>query len=83
MTPAKFFSNVPGMNTAKDIADQIGRHRLAALLNVSTHSIRYAVTAGKFPASWYLPMKQHCEENGIACDAALFNFKTAGAADAV
>lgn len=60
----------------KRIADAITSKTLAESLGVSLHSIKMARWKGAFPASWYLVVKDKCEELGEECSASYFSFKT-------
>lgn len=63
------------MTTTHDIADAIGRKRLAAELNVGLTAVGNAVVRGEFPASWFLIVKSLCDEAGANCPPHLFNMR--------
>ncbi|WP_118138625.1 hypothetical protein [Oceanicella sp. SM1341] len=42
------------MNHAQNIVEEIGRERLRSALGVSQQSISDGLSAGRFPARWYL-----------------------------
>ena len=58
------------------ITDTLSSDAICARLGVSHHSVRYARTDGAFPASWYGPLKEMCDETGIPCPLTAFNWKT-------
>ena len=55
----------------------VGADKICATLGVTSHSVRYALNAGSFSASWYAGLLRLCKEAGIDCPMALFNWKTA------
>ena len=58
------------------ITDTIPHELLCKQFGVKQRTIRLARENGFFPASWYVGMKQLCDEHGLACPESLFNFKT-------
>lgn len=59
------------------IIKTLGADAISDFLGVSSHSVRYAKTTGRFPASWYDPLDDFCIEVGIPCPRAAFNFRRA------
>lgn len=57
------------------ITDTLGADVICESLSVTHHSIRYARTDGRFPASWYAHLKAMCEDVGIPCPLSAFNWK--------
>lgn len=57
------------------ITKHFGADVIAATFGVTEHSVRYARTAGVFPASWYDALSIMCLEAGIACPRNAFNWK--------
>jgi hypothetical protein len=58
------------------IIKALGRENIAARIGVSDFSIRHARASGKFPASWYAPLREMCAEAGVACSLDAFNWKS-------
>lgn len=56
------------------IVGQIGEEALASDLGLTAFSIKAAKSADVFPARWYGPLKRLCDERGIPCPLAAFNF---------
>ena len=69
------------MNMISHICDEIGTAALMRALGVGRGAISNARVAGKFPARWYLVVRQECAERGIECSPSLFNFVEGGADD--
>ncbi|PTE19932.1 hypothetical protein C5F48_20295 [Cereibacter changlensis JA139] len=63
-----------GMTTVSQICDLIGRQTLAHELRVGRTAISNAAVDGRFPAKWYVVVKQHCDALGVACPTELFRF---------
>lgn len=61
------------MHTVSEIADAIGRRKIADTLNLGVTAVSNAVVRGTFPASWFLAIGELCEERGIECPPSLFN----------
>lgn len=64
-----------GSHVVQKITKELGNAAIREAVGVSDHSIRYARTTGKFPASWYAPIKAMCDERGVDCPLGVFNFK--------
>lgn len=62
------------MCTAGEIIDAIGRRRLAESLGVGRSAISNAAVDGKFPAKWFVVIRDLCFEVGCDCPLSLFNF---------
>lgn len=60
------------MATPSEIADAIGRKKLAEALEVGRTAIGNAVDRGTFPSSWYLVVKALADEVGVECPASAF-----------
>lgn len=58
------------------IVRQIGEEDITSALGVTTHSVRAAKTARKFPAPWYGPLKDLCDERGVPCPMIAFNWRS-------
>lgn len=65
------------MNTASDIADQLGRKRLARALGVAKSAVSNATAAGVFPSSWYLVVSDLCAASGVDCPMRVFSWREA------
>ena len=63
------------MCNTHEIADAIGRKKLAAELEVGLTAIGNAVVRGEFPSSWFLIVKKLCDEAGISCPPHLFRMR--------
>ncbi|OWJ81382.1 hypothetical protein CDV52_18455 [Haematobacter missouriensis] len=60
--------------SAANIADALGRRRMAEALGVRTTAVSNAVVRGLFPASWFLAVEALARAEGVACPCELFNF---------
>lgn len=56
------------------ICDALGRKNIAVRLGRTVAAVSNAATDGVFPSSWYLIIKQMCEEEGVDCPDAAFAF---------
>ena len=65
------------MITAQHIADAVGRGKMADALHVGATAVSNAVVRGKFPASWFVVMRDLAGEKGVDCPAHLFGMKDA------
>ena len=63
------------MTKAKDIADTIGRQRMADALGVGLTAISKAVVSGRFPASCYICIGELCRSASVPCSPELFGMK--------
>lgn len=45
------------METSAQFAKRIGREKIMALLGVGSSAVSKHVVAGKFPADWYVPLR--------------------------
>lgn len=63
------------MVTTFDIAESIGRVRLAEALGVGVTAVSNAVVAGKFPAAWYVCVNELCSKVEQECPPRLFGMK--------
>ena len=82
-----FWINVVAMSTelspqltVASICDAIGRKALAERVGVGMTTISNAVVDGRFPAKWFLAVRDMCLEKGIESPEALFTFANAPAA---
>ena len=64
------------MTTSHDLADAIGRKKMADALRVLPTAVSNAVVRGWFPSSWFLVVKALADEVGQDCPPALFKLKT-------
>lgn len=69
--------NMRLMTTAIDIADALGRKKMADTLDVGVTAVSNAVVRGSFPAAWFLAVSEMCAGRGIDCPPSLFNMKAA------
>jgi hypothetical protein len=63
------------MTTASELADAIGRKRMADTLEVGVTAISNAVVRGWFPSSWFLVVQALAAEAGVECPPALFKMR--------
>lgn len=63
------------MTNASFIADTVGRAKIADACEVGLTAVSNAVVRGRFPASWYFPVRYLCDEAGIDCPLASFGMK--------
>lgn len=61
---------------AINILDSIDPERLKRALGVSEHSIRHARFTKAMPANWFSVVSALCDEKGIDCPHAAFNFRS-------
>lgn len=62
------------MGTVTDICDRLGRKNMAMRLGVKATAISNAVAAGRFPAKWFLVVREMCAESGVECPDGVFAF---------
>lgn len=60
------------MVTTSNIADTLGRKKIADAVGVGLTAVSNAVVRGRFPASWYLPVTALAAEAGVDCPVSLF-----------
>lgn len=60
-----------------NITDTLTPAFFVAHLDVSEHSVRYARTAGIFPASWFAVVRAECDRLKVDCPLSAFNWKGA------
>jgi len=66
------------MTSAEDVIEVLGRKQIREFLGVGNTAISNALCReGKFPASWYGPIRQLCDEAGVDCPLSAFNWKQA------
>lgn len=63
------------MTDVSTICDKLGRDAIMRRLGVGKTAISNAVTAGKFPASWYAGLSDMCAASGIECPLEAFSFR--------
>jgi len=63
------------METVKSIIKTLGREPLATALGVGVKAVGAASVSGRFPANWYLIIKNLCGAADLKCPDALFSFK--------
>lgn len=61
--------------TASDIADAIGRKKLAAALQVGETAVSNHCVRGRFPPAWYLAVKTLADRIGCDCPSRLFKMR--------
>ncbi len=57
------------------ITDAIGSDAIEKRFEVTHHAVRAARTAGKFPAAWYIGIREMCEAGGVSCPEAAFKWR--------
>jgi hypothetical protein len=67
------------MMTAFDLANAIGRKKIADTLGVGMTAVSNAVVRGSFPASWFLAIQSLSEDLGLEFEykPELFNMRMA------
>lgn len=60
--------------TAAEVCDRIGRRVIADRIGVGLTQVSNASVEGRFPAKWYIAMRELCASAGIDCPEGLFNF---------
>ena len=63
------------MKSTSEIASAVGRVKMQEALNVGPTAISKYVVAGKFPASWFIVLKNLCADIGLDCPPHLFGMK--------
>lgn len=64
------------MINASKIISVLGAKEIAAAVGVRHCSAVYnAASGGRFPASWFLSIRDMCEKAGVECPESLFNWK--------
>lgn len=63
------------MSDVSTICDTIGRDAIMRRLGVSKAAVSNAVTAGKFPASWYASISAMCAASNVDCPLGVFSFR--------
>lgn len=63
------------MTTSHDLADAVGRKKIADALGVLPTAVSNAVVRGWFPSSWFLVVKSLADEVGQACPPELFKMR--------
>jgi hypothetical protein len=65
------------MENTSDIIRALGAKKIASAVGVRHESAVYnAASSGRFPASWYLSLRDMCVEGGHPCPESLFNWKS-------
>ena len=63
------------LDTARAIADALGRAKIAAAVQVGTSAVSNHVTrSGRFPSDWWLPVKTLADQRGVRISEAAFSF---------
>ena len=60
--------------TAEAICDKIGRQAIASRVGRSITAVSNASASGKFPAQWYLAIRDMCREVKQDCPDEAFSF---------
>ena len=63
------------MITTSEILETLGQKRVGRALGVVPPSISNAKRVNRFPACWFLVLREMCGEAGLDCPEALFHFK--------
>lgn len=63
------------MITTAEIADRVGRKKIAEAVGVGLTAVSNAVVRGTFSSSWYYAVLSLCREAGIECPLHLFNMR--------
>lgn len=79
MTTPQFVDILSSMSDAAMIINRIGRKRIRLALGVGETAISNVLSrGGRFPASWYGPLKELCDREGVDCPISAFNWRTGG-----
>jgi len=79
LTNPHFVDILAFMSDTEKIIESIGRRRLRQALGVGETAISNVLSRGRrFPASWYGPLKELCDREGVECPISAFNWKSAG-----
>lgn len=60
--------------TVAQICEALGRENIARRIGVGLTAVSNAATENRFPARWFLIVKELCDEAGLPCPPHLFNF---------
>ncbi|WP_277022212.1 hypothetical protein [Paracoccus hibiscisoli] len=63
------------MTTSHDLADAVGRKKIADALGVLPTAVSNAVVRGWFPSSWFLVVKSMADQVGQDCPPELFKMR--------
>lgn len=63
------------MTTSIELADAVGRKKMADALGVLPTAVSNAVVRGWFPSSWFLVVKALADEVGQDCPPELFKMR--------
>lgn len=58
----------------QQVINAIGRKRLESALGVTKGAVANVIARGKFPARWYVAVRDLSADVGIDCPLCLFNF---------
>jgi len=60
---------------ASHLADALGRKRISETLGVGVTAVSNAVVRDKFPATWFLAVRELATAEGLECPPELFGMK--------
>lgn len=60
--------------TVAQICEAIGRDAIARSVDVKPNSVSNAIADNRFPARWFIAVKELCDAAGMPCPAHLFHF---------
>ena len=67
------------MRDAEKIIEGIGRTQIREALGIGETAISNVLSrGGRLPASWYGPLKELCDREGVDCPISAFNWRTGG-----
>ncbi len=61
----------------EQLAEALGRKRIADAVGVGLTAVSNAVVRGRFPSSWYVSCLKIASEKGTACPPELFGMRAA------
>jgi hypothetical protein len=61
--------------TSTQIIENLGEKRLISELGFTERNLRHIRRQGKFPGSWYYPLKNLCDAHGVYCPVTAFVWK--------
>ena len=65
------------MITADELADAIGRKKIAEAFGVGMTAVSNAVVRERFPSSWFVQMSEFARQVDMPCPPELFGMKLA------
>ncbi|AEM41431.1 hypothetical protein KvSKV_10425 [Ketogulonicigenium vulgare] len=64
------------MTAASNLANALGRRKMADTVGVLPTAVSNAIVRGRFPSSWFIAVKAIADEAGLTCPPELFGMKS-------